>query len=70
MTSAFAAATPQRTVVNTDVFHSLFSDPGRSTPVAALVSQLWGVSGASPTAMSWISSRTTGAAARPRGGPE
>ncbi len=52
MTSAFAAAAPQRSAVNTDVFHSLFSDPGRSTPVAALVSQLWGVSGASPTAMS------------------
>jgi hypothetical protein len=52
ITSAYAAATPQRTAVNTEVFHSLFSDPGRSTPVAALVSQLWGVSGASPSAMS------------------
>jgi len=50
MTSAFAAATPQRAAANTDVFHSLFSDPGRSTPIAALVSQLWGVSGASPSA--------------------
>ena len=50
MTSAFAAATPQRTAAQTDVFHSLFSDPGRSTPVAAVVSQLWGVSGASPAA--------------------
>ncbi len=48
MTSAFAAAMPQRPAANTDVFHSLFSDPGRSTPVAAVVSQLWGVSGASP----------------------
>jgi Transglycosylase SLT domain len=45
MTSAFAAAAPQRTAVNTDVFHSLFSDPGRTTPVAAVVSQLWGVGG-------------------------
>jgi hypothetical protein len=50
MTSAFAAATPQRTAANTEVFHSLFSDPGRSTPVAAVVSQLWGVSGAKPSA--------------------
>ena len=52
ITSAYAAAAPQRAVVNTEVFHSLFSDPGRSTPVAAVVSQLWGVSGASPSAMS------------------
>jgi hypothetical protein len=50
MTSAFAAATPQRVAANTEVFHSLFSDPGRSTPVAAVVSQLWGVSGDGPTA--------------------
>jgi hypothetical protein len=48
MTSAFAAATPERAAANTDVFHSLFSDPGRSTPVSAMVSQLWGVSGTSP----------------------
>jgi Transglycosylase SLT domain len=50
MTGAFAAAMPQRTAPNTEVFHSLFSDPGRSTPVAAVVSQLWGVSGANPSA--------------------
>ena len=49
MTSAFAAATPQRVAANTEVFHSLFSDPGRSTPVAAVVSQLWGVSGDAPS---------------------
>ncbi len=48
MTSAFAAATPQRAVINTDAFYSLFSDPGRSTPIASVVSQLWGVSGATP----------------------
>jgi hypothetical protein len=49
VTNAFAAAAaPQRTAVNTEVFHSLFSDPGRSTPVASVVSQLWGVGGASP----------------------
>jgi hypothetical protein len=58
MTSAFAAATPQRTAAattntanaantDTEVFHSLFSDPGRSTPIAAVVSQLWGVSSTS-----------------------
>jgi hypothetical protein len=50
VTSAYAAATPQRTAVNTEVFHSLFSDAGRSTPIAAMVSQLWGVSGAGPNA--------------------
>jgi Transglycosylase SLT domain len=50
MTSAFAAATPQRAAANTQVFHSLFSDPGRSTPVAAVVSQLWGLSGDVPSA--------------------
>jgi hypothetical protein len=50
MTSAFAAATPQPSVANTEAFYSLFSDPGRSTPIAAVVSQLWGVSGASPNA--------------------
>ena len=27
------------------MFHGLFSDPGRSAPVAAVVSQLWGASG-------------------------
>ena len=48
MTSAFAAATPQRAAANTEMFHGLFSDPGRTTPVAAVVSQLWGVSGARP----------------------
>ena len=41
VTNAFAAATPQRVAANTEVFHSLFTDPGRSTPVAAMVSQLW-----------------------------
>jgi hypothetical protein len=38
-------------VANTDVFHSLFSDPGRTTPIASVVSQLW-VTGTSPNAMS------------------
>jgi hypothetical protein len=52
VTNAFAAATPPSpSVANTQVFHSLFSDPGRSTPVAAMVSQLW-VTGTSPHAMS------------------
>ncbi len=50
VTNAYAAAAPQRTAANTDVFHSLFSDPGRSTPVASVVSQLW-LTGASPNAM-------------------
>ena len=51
VTNAYAAATPPLPVANTDVFHSLFTDPGRSTPVAAMVSQLW-VTGTSPRAMS------------------
>ena len=51
VTNVFAAAAPQRPAANTDVFHSLFTDPGRTTPVAAMVSQLW-VTGASPHAMS------------------
>ena len=52
VTNAFAAATPPSpSVANTQVFHSLFTDTGRSTPVAAMVSQLW-VTGTSPHAMS------------------
>jgi hypothetical protein len=51
VTSAFAAAMPPSNVANTDVFHSLFSDPGRTTPIASVVSQLW-VTGTSPNAMS------------------
>jgi hypothetical protein len=52
VTNAFAAATPPSpAVANTQVFHSLFTDTGRSTPVAAMVSQLW-VTGTSPHAMS------------------
>jgi hypothetical protein len=46
LTSAYAAAMPERRAANTEVFHSLFSDPGRSVPVAAVVSQLWGLSDA------------------------
>jgi hypothetical protein len=41
MTSAFAAAVPQRHEADGDVFHGLFQDPGRTAPVAAVVSQLW-----------------------------
>ena len=50
MTNAFAAAAPKVAARNSDVFHGLFSDPGRSTPVAAVVSQLWGASGLTGTA--------------------
>jgi hypothetical protein len=31
---------------DTEIFHGLFSDPGRNGPVAEVVSQLWGVSNA------------------------
>lgn len=47
MTSAFAAAAPPASVERqSDIFHGLFSDPGRTAPVAAVVSQLWGVGNA------------------------
>jgi hypothetical protein len=49
MTNAFATAAPQAAALDKDVFHGLFSDPGRSTPVAAVVSQLWGASGLTGT---------------------
>jgi hypothetical protein len=44
MTSAFAAAAPARVEQENEIFHGLFQDPGRTGPVAAVVSQLWGVS--------------------------
>jgi len=43
MTSAFAAATSARIDEENEIFHGLFSDPGRNSPVAAVVSQLWNV---------------------------
>jgi hypothetical protein len=53
MTSAFADAVPKRAEQENDIFHGLFTDPGRNSPVAEVVSQLWGVSGAtSPGATS------------------
>ena len=49
MTSAFAAAAPlPRVAEENEIFHGLFSDPGRNAPVAAVVSQLWGA-GAGPS---------------------
>jgi hypothetical protein len=50
MTSAFADAVPKRVEQENQIFHGLFADPGRSGPVAEVVSQLWGVSNASPGA--------------------
>jgi hypothetical protein len=38
-----ASAAPARAAQGSDIFHGLFSDPGRTGPVAAVVSQLWGV---------------------------
>ena len=43
MTSAFADAVPARAAQDNEIFHGLFHDPGRTGPVAAVVSQLWGV---------------------------
>jgi len=51
MTSAFAAAAPAQPNQDTQVFHGLFQDSGRSAPVAAVVSQLWGVSNPASTAI-------------------
>jgi hypothetical protein len=43
MTSAFAAAVPVLRNDDPDVFHGLFQDANRRTPVAPMVSQLWGI---------------------------
>ncbi len=43
MTSAFAAAAPAPPRPGSEIFHGLFQDPGRTGPVADLVSQLWGL---------------------------
>ena len=43
MTAASAAPAPAPAAQQNDIFHGLFSDPGRTGPVAAVVSQLWGV---------------------------
>ncbi len=49
MTSAFAeAAPPARIAPDNEIFHGLFSDPGRNGPVAAVVSQLWGAGSTPP----------------------
>jgi hypothetical protein len=50
MTRAFADAAPKRVQQDNEIFHSLFTDPGRTSPVAAVVSQLWGVSSAPSSA--------------------
>jgi Transglycosylase SLT domain len=44
MTSAFADANRGPAQQDEEIFHGLFQDPGRTGPVAAVVSQLWGVS--------------------------
>jgi hypothetical protein len=51
MTNAFADAAPKRVAQENQIFHGLFSDPGRG-PVAEVVSQLWGVSNAAPLGVS------------------
>jgi Transglycosylase SLT domain len=45
MTNAFAAAAPNLRARDNEIFHGLFQDPGRTGPIAEVVSQLWGVSG-------------------------
>ena len=46
MTSAYANANRTPVQQDSEIFHGLFQDPGRTGPVAAVVSQLWGVSNA------------------------
>jgi hypothetical protein len=41
--NAFAAAVPTRAAGDSQVFHGLFADSDRSSPVAPVVSALWGV---------------------------
>ncbi|HML07079.1 MAG TPA: transglycosylase SLT domain-containing protein [Xanthobacteraceae bacterium] len=40
---AFAAAVPKRAANDSQIFHGLFADANRSSPVAPVVSALWGV---------------------------
>jgi Transglycosylase SLT domain len=44
ITSAFANAAPKRAAQDSEIFHGLFSDPGRNGAAGEVVSQLWGVS--------------------------
>jgi hypothetical protein len=44
ITSAYADANREPVQQDNEIFHGLFQDPGRTGPVAAVVSQLWGVS--------------------------
>jgi Transglycosylase SLT domain len=62
MTSAFAAAVPRRREDDGDAFHGLFADPGRTAPVAAVVSELWGVPSSAPGAGAGTASAPTSAA--------
>jgi hypothetical protein len=48
MTNAFAAAAPAPRAQDNEIFHGLFQDADRTGPVAAVVSQLWGVSNPAP----------------------
>ena len=50
MTNAFAAAVPAPARQGNEMFHGLFVDPGRSGPVAEVVSQLWGAGNPAPAA--------------------
>ena len=43
ITSAYADANRAPVQQDNEIFHGLFQDPGRTGPVAAVVSQLWGV---------------------------
>jgi hypothetical protein len=46
ITNAFAAAIPAAHAEDTEVFHGLFHDTDRRSPVAPVVSQLWGIGSA------------------------
>ena len=48
--NAFAAAVPTPKADNNQVFHSLFADSNRAAPLAPVVSALWSVPNAAPSA--------------------
>ena len=57
--NAFAAAVPAPKADNTQVFQSLFADGNRSAPLAAVVSALWSVPNATPSANSHAAQKPT-----------
>ena len=61
MTNAFAAAAPAPRTQDNEIFHGLFQDADRTGPVAAVVSQLWGVSNPAPGSPGTLGTPSAGA---------